>query len=185
MTDTHFQGNYEAELKIRLPSKSAFLSALKFHSHEIMLEDNVESDWYFDVPQNTLQTLNKSLCNRTMQPSGIQFWIVKGMDADRCEATNIADSTKASTMLETMGYEAVLKATTSRSIYFIGQYHIALDSVVGLGDFAEFAIMTDDKPSLTMYKRELAALAGKPGLTPSSLKIRSYRKMLSEQTTDR
>ena len=71
MSAEHFQGQYEVELKYRLESKSDFLEVLGNIPHEIMLEDNLESDWYFDTPNRSLQAQNKSVCIRSMEPSGI------------------------------------------------------------------------------------------------------------------
>ena len=181
MSDEHFQGKYEVELKYRLESKTNFINVLKNIPHEIMVEDNLESDCYFDTPDKSLYQQNKSVCIRTMKPSGIKLWIVKGPEADRCEATNITDAENAKSMLETMGYEITLKATKTRSIYFVGKFHITVDSLDGIGDFAEFAIMTDDESMLIAYRSELEALASKFGLTGSALQNKSYKQMFEEK----
>ncbi|MDF9390853.1 class IV adenylate cyclase [Vibrio sp. 1151_11] len=181
MSDQHFQGKYEVELKYRLESKTNFLNVLKHTPHEIMLEDNLESDWYFDTPDKSLYRQNKSVCIRTMKPSGIKLWIVKGPEVDRCEATNITDVESAKSMLETMGYEITLKATKIRSIYFIDKFHITVDSLDGIGNFAEFAIMTDDESMLATYKSELETLASMFGLTESALQTKSYKQMFEEK----
>lgn len=181
MSKDHFQGKYEVELKYRLASKSAFLKALSLIPHDIMLQDNIENDWYFDRPDKSLQHQNKSLCIRTMEPSGIKLWIVKGPEADKCEATDITDAKSALSMLETMGYERVLHATKVRSIYFVGEFHITVDSLAGIGDFAEFAIMTDDESKLAAYKVELEALASQFGLTHDELQTKSYKQMFAEK----
>lgn len=83
-------------------------------------------------------------------------------------------------MLKNMGYEVVLQAKKVRSIYFVGDYHITVDSLAGIGDFAEFAIMTDDESQLVRYKSELEALASKFGLTQSELQTKSYKQMFEE-----
>lgn len=181
MSNDHFQGKYEVELKYRLRSKSEFLDILNQIPHEVMLEDNIERDWYFDFPDKTLKAENKSLCIRTMEPSGINLWIVKGPEPDRCEATNITNAKNAVSMLETMGYEVALKAEKVRSIYFVGEFHITVDSLAGIGDFAEFAVMTDDDALLSRYKSELEALALKFGLTQSALQTKSYKQMFEER----
>lgn len=180
MAKDHFQGKYEVELKYRLTSKSGFLETLNQTHHEVMLENNTESDCYFDTPDLALEAQNKSLCIRTMAPSGIKLWIVKGPEEDRCEATDISDADKALSMLETMGYEIVLKATKSRSIYFVGEFHITLDTLANIGDFAEFAIMTDDESKLSKYREQLEALAAKFGLTQFDLETKSYKEMFAE-----
>ncbi|WP_192888654.1 class IV adenylate cyclase [Vibrio bathopelagicus] len=181
MNNNHFQGKYEVELKYRIDSKPVFLELLRLMPHEVMLEDNIESDWYFDSSDKGLHAENKSVCIRTMEPSGIKLWIVKGPESDRCEATNITDASKARSMLKTMGFEVVLKAEKTRSIYFVGDFHITVDSLMGIGDFAEFAIMTDDESMLSVYKVELEALANKFGLTETALQTKSYKQMFVEQ----
>ena len=176
----HFKGRYEVELKYRLKSRADFLRILNTLNYEVMFEDNIESDWYFDTPEQALLSDNKSLCIREIEPSGIKLWIVKGPDADRCEATNITNAESAKSMLMNMGYQVLLSMKKTRSIYFVGQYHITVDHLEGIGDFAEFAIMTDDESLLTIYKAELEALAGKFGLSTSDLEHKSYRAIFSE-----
>ncbi len=179
----HFEGQFEVELKYKLKSKSQFLTILNSMTYEVMLEDNLESDCYFDTPEQVLLDENKSLCIREMEPSGIKLWIVKGPGADRCEATNITDANKAKSMLKTMGYHVVLAMKKTRSIYFVGKFHITVDNLNGLGDFAEFAIMTDDESLLEKYRSELVILASKFGLSSTDLEHRSYRKIYSESLT--
>ncbi|EGR0366731.1 class IV adenylate cyclase [Vibrio cholerae] len=181
MSSEHFKGRYEVELKYRLTSKYQFLETLKCMPHEVMLEDNTESDSYFDTPDKTLQRQNKSLCIRTMEPSGIKLWIVKGPEADRCEATNINDADNALSMLQTMGYGIVQKISKTRSIYFLGQFHVTVDSLARIGDFAEFAIMTDDDSRLSDYRSELEQLASEFGLSESDLETRSYKEIFAAQ----
>lgn len=177
----HFQGKYEVELKYCLHSKLQFLKTLSAISHEIMLQDNVESDSYFDRPNRSLEAENISVCIRTMEPSGIKLWIVKGPEPDRCVATNITDASKAKSMLETMGLDITLTIQKTRSIYFIGEYHVTVDSLEDIGDFAEFAIMTDDESKLAYYRSQLEELAIQFGLTQEDLQTKSYKQMFVEK----
>ncbi|GGI72428.1 adenylate cyclase [Shewanella hanedai] len=180
MSVEHFKGQYEVELKYRLKSRADFLRILNTLNYEVMFEDNLESDWYFDTPKQTLLSDSKSLCIREIEPSGIKLWIVKGPEADRCEATNITNAESAKSMLVNMGYQVFLSMKKIRSIYFIGQYHLTLDNLEGIGDFAEFAIMTDDESLIADYKADLEGLAGKFGLNSSDLEYKSYRTLFSE-----
>lgn len=182
MSHNHFEGDFEVELKYRLASKNAFLNTLNTIKHEVMLEDNIESDCYFDTAEKSLLFQNKSICVREMEPSGIKLWIVKGPEADRCEATNITDASKAKSMLVTMGYEVVLEMKKTRSIYFVDKFHITVDHLDGLGDFAEFAIMTDDESLLDNYRSELISLASQFGLTEQDLEHKSYRSLYADMT---
>ncbi|PSW20222.1 class IV adenylate cyclase [Photobacterium sanctipauli] len=182
MSTDHFNGKYEVELKYRIQSKTNFLSLLARMPHEIMFEDNMEQDWFFDTPDQHLKSQGKSLSIRELEPSGIKLWIVKGPEPDRCEATNITDSSSAKSMLETMGYQVTLTAKKVRSIYFIDEYHITVDFLEGIGRFAEFAIMTDDESKLLACRKELECLAEKFGLGEGDLEFRSYRQMREEKT---
>lgn len=182
MSSEHFKGKYEVELKYKLSSKSSFIETLKGMAHTVMLEDNTESDCYFDTSDRALQAQNISVCIRAMEPSGIKLWIVKGPEADRCEATNINDASIALSMLKTMGFEVALKAQKTRSIYFVGVFHITVDSLEGIGDFAEFSIMTDDESKLSVYKAQLEALALRFGLTEAALQTKSYKQMFMEKS---
>ncbi|MFP7408367.1 class IV adenylate cyclase [Aeromonas veronii] len=177
MSQAHFQGRFEVELKYQLTDRPAFLKALLALNPEIMLEDNLEQDRYFDTPDNALARAGKSLTIRTMQPSGIQLWIVKGPEKDRCEAVTINDADKAVSMLLTMNYRQILVITKRRSIYFLGPFHVTLDHLAGIGDFAELAIMTDDEERLPAFHQQLLALADQLGLSPDAQEPRSYRTL--------
>ncbi|WP_429186788.1 class IV adenylate cyclase [Aeromonas veronii] len=177
MSQAHFQGRFEVEFKYQLTDRPAFLKALLALNPEIMLEDNLEQDRYFDTPDDALTQAGKSLAIRTMQPSGIQLWIVKGPEKDRCEAVTINDADKAVSMLLTMNYRQILEITKQRSIYFIGPFHVTLDHLAEIGDFAELAIMTDDEERLPAFRQQLLALADQLGLSPDAQEPCSYRTL--------
>ncbi|WP_076415677.1 class IV adenylate cyclase [Shewanella sp. UCD-KL12] len=181
----HFEGRYEVELKYRLTSRVQFLALLANKNPEVMHEDNLEHDTYFDLPDASLANQNKSVCIREIQPSGIMLWIVKGPEADRCEAVNINHVGKARSMLNTMGYHQVLEVKKLRSIYFIGKFHLTVDTFEGLGEFAELAIMTEDESKLEIYRQELLSLASELGLFAEQLETRSYRELIHELEGDR
>ncbi|HAU4897848.1 class IV adenylate cyclase [Aeromonas hydrophila] len=175
MSAQHFQGRFEVEFKYRLGDVEAFTTALAALNPEVMLERNQEQDTYFDTPGRSLSAAGKSLLIRAMQPSGIRLWIVKGPEPDRCEAVNITDADKAISMLHTLGYQPILTLRKVRSIYFVGPFHVTLDHLAGLGDFAELAIMTDDEDRLLEYRHALEALASTLGL--KQREHRSYKAL--------
>ncbi|MBP4042759.1 class IV adenylate cyclase [Aeromonas sp. SrichE-2G] len=167
---THFQGRFEVEFKYRLENSAAFSRTLAALGPEVMVEGDQEQDCYFDTADGALAREGKSLVIRTMQTAGIRLWIVKGPGPDRCEAVNISDADKAASMVRTLGYQPVLTIHKRRSIYFVGPFHITLDHLAGVGDFAELAIMTDDVERLEEYRNALQELA-----TTLNLKQREYR----------
>ncbi len=179
----HFNGNFEVELKFRVASKSEFLRILSTIPHEVMMWENTDTDWYFDTPCHALKKEHKSLSIRETEPSGFKLWIAKGPEPERCEATDIANAATAKSMLKTLGYEVVLVAQKTRSIYFIGPYHVTLDYIEGLGYFSEFAIMTHNASMFSFYKQELEALAKQFGLGADHIEHRSYQTLIASQQT--
>ncbi len=65
----------------------------------------------------------------------------------------------------------------TRSIYFVGEFHITVDALPGIGEFAEFAIMTDDDSALEQYRAQLLELAATFGLTERQREHHSYRTL--------
>lgn len=86
-------------------------------------------------------------------------------------------------MLQTLGYQQVLAISKRRSIYFVGPFHVTLDHLDGLGDFAELAIMTDDETLLPSYRQQLQDLATRLGLSSRQLETRSYRTLCEQSLT--
>ncbi|EGU44350.1 putative adenylyl cyclase CyaB [Vibrio ichthyoenteri ATCC 700023] len=185
MSHEHFKGKYEVELKYRVACPQDFHTALQHIEHEVMVFENAETDWYFDTPQQTLKAQNKTISIREMEPSGIKLWIVKGPEADRCEATNITNSIAAKSMLENMGYQVRVITQKIRSIYFVGAFHITFDYLPNIGHFAEFAIMTDDEAALDRYRDQLHKLAAKFGLNDQHLETHSYLALFEQLSTNK
>ncbi len=178
---THFNGQFEVELKYRLSSKTKFLQTLSTIPHEVLIWENIDTDWYFDTPSHSLKREHKSLSIRETEPSGFKLWIAKGPEPERCEATDIANAKTAKSMLKTLGYDVVLVVQKIRSIYFIGPYHVTLDYIEGLGYFSEFAIMTHNVAKFAFYKQELEALALRFGLGNEHLEHQSYQTLIANQ----
>ncbi|MNG18840.1 CYTH domain protein [compost metagenome] len=68
-----------------------------------------------------------------------------------------------------------------RSIYFLGPFHLTLDHLAGIGDFAELAIMTDDESALPAYRQQLLTLATELDLHQEQRETRSYRTLCEQQ----
>lgn len=175
----HFDGKYEAEIKYRLADHSAFLSQLSTMHAEPFVVNNEETDWFFDTPQTHLADGNVSMSVRTMTPSGIKLWIVKGPAASECKAINIDDHEHVRNMLLTLGYRCTMTLTKTRSVWFLGDIHITLDHINGAGWFAEFAIMTHDETKLAEYRERLREKAAEFGLTDDMIEKQSYKQLVS------
>jgi len=174
----HFNGQYEVEFKYRITSKVDFLTALATLKPTIRFEDNCETDWFYDRGQATLAAQQKSISIRQMQPANIKLWIVKGPELERCEAVEINDCDRARSMLLTMGYQHTKTLTKTRSMYYIGEFHVTVDHIDGLGHFVEFAVVTDDNAKINDYKSVLKQLAGRCHLTDDQLELRSYKELV-------
>ncbi|WP_145526301.1 class IV adenylate cyclase [Yersinia rohdei] len=174
----HFVGKYEVELKFHVSNISQLHEQLAIHQAQPFTINNHEKDIYLEANSGELAAKQISMVLREMQPSGIRLWIVKGPGTERCEASKIEDINKVQNMLATLGYKLAFTVEKKRSIYFVGKFHVTVDSLAGLGDFAEIAIMTDDVTALDSLKAECQDLAGKLSLLPEQQENRSYRQLL-------
>ncbi|EPZ8123300.1 class IV adenylate cyclase [Yersinia enterocolitica] len=174
----HFVGKYEVELKFQVSDIAQLHKQLVRHKAIAFTVDNHEKDSYLEANGGDLAAKQISMVLREMNPSGIRLWIVKGPGTERCEATNIEDIDKVQSMLSTLGYQPAFTLEKRRSIYFVGKFHITVDNLAGLGDFAEIAIMTDDASVLDNLKAECRDLADRLGLLAEQQESRSYRQLL-------
>ncbi|WP_145556600.1 class IV adenylate cyclase [Yersinia canariae] len=174
----HFVGKYEVELKFHVSNITQLHKQLVIHKATAFTVDNHEKDIYLEANSGDLAAKRISMVLREMNPSGIRLWIVKGPGSERCEATNIEDIGKVQSMLSTLGYQPAFILEKQRSIYFVGKFHVTVDSLVGLGNFAEIAIMTDDATALDNLKVECRDLADRLGLLAEQQESRSYRQLL-------
>ncbi|QHE45601.1 CYTH domain-containing protein [Aeromonas salmonicida subsp. salmonicida] len=79
-------------------------------------------------------------------------------------------------VLRSLGFQLVpFKLHRFRKQRLVGPFHVTLDHLDGLGDFAELAIMTDDEDRLEEYRAELEHLAIKLGL--KQREYRSYKEL--------
>lgn len=173
----HFVGKYEIELKFRVADIAVLRQRVIAFGGQEFVAENQEHDTYFECA-TSLEQQNISMLVRDMSPSGIKLWIVKGPGSDRCEAVNITSVEKTISMLNTLGYRRAFTLEKLRSIYFIEQFHITLDRVSGIGEFAEIAIMTNDQAQLATLRIQCQDLAERLGLAACDNETRSYRQLL-------
>lgn len=176
----HFVGKYEAEIKFQLPNPERFLQKIKADHAEPFTENNVETDYFYENANSPLANNQVSMSVREMVPSGIKLWIVKGPTSSECKAINIDDCQHVQNMLMTLGYHCHLVTTKTRSIYFLNDIHITIDHLEGIGWFAEFAIMTNEKQLLDSLYNQLMDTAKCYGFTEEMIETRSYKQMFLE-----
>ncbi len=174
----HFNGKYEVELKFAISSTVNLKQRLGDRRAEIFLLENQERDCYFELEDKKLENAGLSMVLRLMQPSNLKLWIIKGPGKDRCEAVKVESISKTKNMLNTLGYNIAFELLKTRSIYFVGQFHITLDHIEGLGDYAEIAVMTDDNTQLEALREQCLDCAEMLGLSASDIEPRSYRRLL-------
>ena len=173
----HFKGKYEVELKFRLESLELFRERVMALNPQVLFENNLESDCYFETEQSNLENQKKSLCIREIQPANVMLWIVKDSEQNQCEAVEINSIDIAKSMLKTMNYCPSVALQKNRSIYFFGEFHLTLDNLYDMGEFVEVAVMTDDRSKLKKYREEVMAMARKLGLREQQIEHRSYREL--------
>lgn len=174
----HFIGKYEVEYKYRVKTHVALRQCLLSLGAQEFVANNREQDTYFEREDDALAEQKISMSVRSMEPSGIKLWIVKGPGDDRCEAVKIESVEKTHSMLQTLGYRPAFTLEKVRSIYFLEQFHVTLDVVSELGCFVEIAVMTDDQSQLKVLKDQCLELGCKIGLDSADIEPRSYRQLL-------
>jgi adenylate cyclase class 2 len=176
--EEHFAGRYEVEVKFRMTSPAALLQRLIDCNAERFVIENYEHDTYFEMANNQLNQQQISMVLRQMRPAGINLWIIKGPGIDRCEAVRLESYEKAQSMLQTLGYRTAFELIKTRSIYFLEQFHITVDHITSLGNFAEISVMTDDQKQLETLKTMCLNCAQFLGLPLDKIEPRSYRQLL-------
>lgn len=177
----HFTGRFEVERKYAVRDPAEIVAKLEARGATPFTLANRETDIFLDWPDGRLAAAGKHQVVRSMQPSGRVLWFVKGPDPDECIATDMADFDKALAMLAALGCVEIDRVEKDRDIWFLGDFHLTLDRVPGLGDFVELAVMTDDEASLAGWADKVEALAADLGLSAEALQTRSYRAMLADK----
>lgn len=177
----HFKGRYEVERKYAVDDLTAITARIEADGAVPFTLGNRETDVFLDWPDGRLAALGKQQVIRSMQPSGRVLWFVKGPQPDECIATDMEDFDKALAMLAALGCGEADRVSKQRDIWFLGDFHLTLDRVPGLGDFVELAIMTDDEESLAGWAEKIEAFADGLGLRAGALQTRSYRAMLADR----
>lgn len=177
----HFTGRFEVERKYAVADPETIRDRLKSRAAVPFTLENRETDIFLDWPDGRLTASGKQQVVRSMQPSNRVLWFVKGPKPDECIATDMEDFGKALAMLAALDCIEIDRVDKQRDIWFLGDFHVTLDHVPGLGDFVELAVMTDDETSLSGWATRIEALAADLGLSADALQTKSYRTMLAEK----
>lgn len=174
----HFEGRFEVERKystVDMPGVRGKAEALGARAFAL---GNSDLDIYFDMPDGQLEATGRQQILRLMQPSGRVLWIVKGPEESACVAMNLDDFGKAHEMIAALDYQETIRLEKQRDIYFLGAFHLTLDTVPGLGTFVEISVMTDDESASNQWHRQMIELAEQLGLKEVDRRRQSYREML-------
>ena len=174
----HFTGRYEVERKYAVDDLERMVALLQERGAIPFTLGNRETDIFLDWPDGRLAAAGKTQVVRSMQPSNRVLWFVKGPDPDECIATDLEDFDKAQAMLAALGGVEIDRVEKHRDIWFLGDFHITLDRVPGLGEFVELAVMTDDAESLPGWAQRVETLASDLGLPADAVQTQSYRALL-------
>ncbi|WP_306150442.1 MULTISPECIES: class IV adenylate cyclase [unclassified Roseibium] len=175
---THFVGRFEVERKFRVADLEAVRQELEMRNAVAFTLGNAEVDIFLDLSDSRLERNNQVHTLRHMQPSGRVLWISKGPKKDECVAMDLPGIGKARSMLKSLGFEEKWKISKKRDIYFLGDFHVTLDVVDGLGSFVEVAAMTDDENQLPGLRLGIQDVVDDLDLTHHQEETGSYRQLL-------
>ena len=176
----HFSGRYEVERKYAVDGLERMVARLEERGAIPFTLGNRETDIFLDWPDGRLAAAGKTQVVRSMQPSDRVLWFVKGPDPDECIATDLEDFDKAQAMLAALGCVEFDRVEKHRDIWFLGDFHITLDRVPGLGEFVELAVMTDDAQSLPGVQRWLSDVLGSARFTSVMEKYPAWQAGMDE-----
>ena len=176
----HFSGRYEVERKYAVDDLEAIKARIEAESAVAFALGNRETDIFLDWPDGRLAALGKQQVLRSMQPSGRVLWFVKGPRPEECVVTNMDNFEEALAVLFALGCVEIDRLEKHRDVWLLGDFHLTLDRVPGLGRFVEISVMTDDEASLAGWAEKIEGMAATLGFKPSALQTRSYRAMLAE-----
>ncbi|HSV96596.1 MAG TPA: class IV adenylate cyclase [Spirochaetota bacterium] len=144
----------------------------------------IEEDSYFNHPSRDFAETDEAFrIRRTPEGSVVTY---KGPKIGTISKTryenevSIGDADAFAEVLARLGFRPVRTVKKRRELYALEGAHVCLDSVEGLGDFAEIEILSEDREGA---EKKLFGLAEKLGL--SRFERRSYLELLLEKNAAR
>ncbi len=150
-----------------------------------VLEDSLtEEDSYFNHPSRDFAETDEALrIRRTPEGQVVTYKGPKIGTRSKTRYENeiaIGDADAFAEVLARLGFRPVRVVRKRRELYALEGAHVCLDSVDGLGDFAEIEILSEDREAA---EQKLFALAERLGL--SRFERRSYLELLLESESSR
>ncbi len=183
--------NYEVEQKFHLVDPAAASVRLKVLGAR-QLEEVVQRDQYFNHPSRDFAQTDEALrirrigdaCRLTYKGPKIDTETKTRQEIELPICSDPADGEKFADVLVALGFRPVAEVKKSRRTLHLQwqgrEVEVALDTVIGLGDFLEIELQADDA-SLAEAKACLHSLATELGL--GQPERRSYLEMLLEKSS--
>ncbi len=173
----------EIEAKLKVDSLEAVAEKLSELGAEFV-EEQHQSDFYFDDAQRTMTACDKCLRIRkeSAGDSVRQFLTFKGprqkSELKKRQETNIeiTDADSARKLLAALGYEHVLTVEKKRRLWHLGRCDVCLDELPGLGSFVEIEGAGES---------EIANIQKKLGLESLPHIPQSYASLLSAKLIEK
>lgn len=140
----------------------------------------IQVDEYYSHPSRDFAITDEALRLRT--ENDLTVITYKGPKLDRETKTreefevSIANRATMASILDRLGFKPVIKISKKRHVYGLKGITVCFDSVVGLGDFIEFEVDSDD---VDRGKSAIFSLMREIGVSGSER--RSYLELLMEK----
>jgi adenylate cyclase class 2 len=166
----------EIEIKARVDRPKALREAIR-RKGGLLLGKEVQEDRYFRHPSRDFSETDEALRIRRV---GRAFSLTyKGPKIDPVTKTreeietSVGDGMEAGRILEKLGFQEEAVVRKERERYRLGEFHVMVDRVEGVGDFVEV-----EKEGSSYTPEELVEFLASLGIGKGAIERRSYLELL-------
>jgi len=168
----------EVEVKCRIDDISGFERRLR-EAGAKRIDDVIERDVYYSHPCRDFAGTDEALRIRVFGKKANLTYKGPKLDAKSKSREEIIigleDDGKAAAMLERLGFRNVAGVRKRRRVYALGMFEVCVDSVAGLGNYAEVEAVAPKKGYEKVRDKAIALLVKLGG---KKMERRSYLELL-------
>lgn len=170
---------YEIEMKAHLADPVRVQSDL--NEEALFVENFNKDDLYFSNDKHLFRL-------RTLDETPVR-WIVtikdknlkEGIEVNKEVEFEVSSPSQFREFAAMLGYSELIQKTKRGSLYRMGQYHIELCEIFGLGHFLEIEYLSEQEVVVEDIRKEIMVLMNRFGLGEAEIESRYYIEMLLEK----
>jgi adenylate cyclase class 2 len=187
--------SFEVEVKVPITDSEKMKQKL-LDSGARMLNSEIQIDTYFDHPCRTFEDTDEAVRVRTRRPLDeleidsshtLNELTYKGPKIDKETKTRleysvgINDVDSLSSILESLGFESVVKVTKKRTFFDLRDITISIDDVEEVGLFLELESIAHQTDEMESAKRTIFEVLDELGIDPKQSVRESYLELYMDR----